>query len=171
MRSSPPGTDPEWVSGSSRRSKCSSYLLESPPRTLTTHRPCDQCNKSGKQCEKPANNRRTACRSCSTQKKQCIWPGGPVVKAKRGPARSPKPKEGSEQAPDYTVVQSMEQLRQDVVATRRELADLRVEVVALQSGQAKILAQHADAKKQMDRLEALLRSLKVPTGDEMDIST
>jgi len=135
---------------------------------LITCRPCNHCSKAKKQCLKSRNARRTACRTCNAQKKQCIWRGTPPVKGKRLATRSPKPIEDSEQVPEYSVANSIQDLRKDVVEMRRDMVDLRVELVALNSGQTKILAQHAEAKKQMDRLEELLRSLQGKGDDKMD---
>jgi len=115
--------------------------------------------------------RRSACRACSRQKKQCVWPGTVPVKGKQVAGRSPKPTEAPEPVPDYSVSQSIQDVRKDLVSMRAELVGVRGEVVSLKSGQAKILAQQAEAKKQMDRMEELLRSMLVKGGDDMDIST
>lgn len=58
----------------------------------------------------------------------------------------------------------MEDLRQELVEVRRELVEVRAEVVGLKGGQAKLLASHAEAKRQMDRMEALLRGLQAKEG-------
>ena len=135
---------------------------------LTISRPCEHCLKSDKACEKSSNPRRTACQSCSQQKRQCHWPDSLTKKAKRGPTRSPKAKDDSEQAPEFSVTPSVQEHRREVKQILREIEDLRAVLADLKSGQVKIVAQHADAEKQMERLEALLRCLLIG-NDDMDI--
>lgn len=125
---------------------------------LIPHSACDGCKKATIRCFKPVSaQRRTACKSCSAQKKQCSSASRAPRKTKHPGVGSAKAKGNSDAVHDYFVVRSVENLRQDVLELRRDMA-------GIMSGQAALLAHAVAAKSQLGRIEALLRCMVM--GDE-----
>lgn len=132
------------------------------------HRACEGCSRAGEVCYKPQTGRRTACRRCSQNKKSCL-PGGSKSKSKGPAAGSSKSKDYSEEAHEYSAVELIQELRQ-------ELVELRGELLGLRRGQSKLIADNAFLKERFDQIEALLlgkqakRKGKAYDYEDMDIT-
>ena len=134
---------------------------------LTAHRACDHCTKANRDCYKPQHSRRTACRWCFENKKSCFR-GDPKSKSKHPAPGSSKAKDNSE-AHEYSIVESIQELRQEVVGLRGEL-------VGLKGGQARLIAGNAYLKERFENIEALLLGKQAkgkgkPDDEDEDMGT
>lgn len=174
MKSGPtPGRSPH---GSGSRKTSELLLIPESPTRPTTRRACYACAKSGMKCSKSTNVRRTACKRCSSQKKQCSWTGTSRPRHRRPVARSPISKADSEQPQELLtaeaidnnsqkVFRELEKIRQEV---RSEFANLRAEVlrgfVNATTSDSKMLGRIAACNLDVSEMLTLLRAMDARDG-------